>query len=139
MNDVYIEKMTEKIKSHIKDGKFPIAGDYLMDLCHYGIEIENEILVFLASELSDIYRNSIARAKEYGDNSDIKFIDEIKLNTFLLLDFMLDLPVQLESEKIDEIFKLLVFIVYHGERIQYNVRKNQNALYLQKRRLGDLG
>lgn len=133
MSDVYIENISRKIIYFIKKEDYPIAGDYFMDLCHYGIEIGNEMLVFLSSELSDIYRNSLLRVKEYIDEIDVKFIEELKSKTFKLIEYMSDVPSELNSEKSIEIFEMLKFIVYHGERIQYEATKRERARLISKR------
>lgn len=136
--DVYIENVSRKIRTFIKNEEYLIAGEYFWDLCHYGVEIENEMLVFLSSELSDIYRNSFLRVKEYGDESDPKFVEELKSKTFKLIEFMSDLPEKLNSEQLIEIFEMLKFIIYHGERLQYDWRKKERGRLLRKRRLSDL-
>jgi len=138
MKDVYIENISRKIKTYIKKDEYLIAGDYFMELCHYGIEIEKEILVFLSSELSDIYRNSLMGIKEYSNESDAKFVEELKSKTFKLIEFISDIPEKLNSEKVIEIFELLKFIVFHGERLQYNLRMRERARIMRKRRLSDL-
>lgn len=139
MIDVYIENIARKIRDFIKKEEYLIAGEYFMDLCHYGIEIGNQMLVFLSSELGDIYRNSLLRVKEYGDESDVKFVEELKSETFKLIEFISDMPENLNSEKLIEIFKMLKFIIYHGERLQYEWRKKETARYIRKRRLRDVG
>ena len=138
MSDVYIENISRKIRNYIKNDEYPIAGEYFMDLCHYGIEIGNDMLVFLSSELSDIYRNSLLRVKEYIGEIDVKFVEELKSKTFKLIEYMSDVPSELNSEKSIEIFEMLKFIIYHGERIQYELRKKERAQYISKRRLRDL-
>lgn len=137
MSDVFIKNVLRKIRTFIQNGEYLIAGNYFMDICHYGIEIENEMLVFLCSELSDIYRNSLTGVKEYGDESDITFIDELKSRTFKLIEFISDMPEKLNSEQLSEIFEMLKFIIYHGERLQYAWRKKETARFLRKRRLSD--
>ena len=136
--DVYIDNISRKISTFIKNEGYLIAGEYFLDLRNYGIEIGNEMLVFLSSELSDIYRNSFLRVKEYGDESDSKFVEELKSKTFKLIEFMSDLPEKLNSEQLIEIFEMLKFIIYHGERLQYNWRKKERGRLLRKRRLSDL-
>lgn len=133
MSDVYIENISRKIIHFIKKEDYPIAGDYFMDLCHYGIEIGNEILVFLSSELCDIYRNCLLRVKENIDEIDVKFIEELKSKTFKLIEYMSDVPSELNREKSIEIFEILKFIVYHGERIQYEATKRERARLISKR------
>ncbi len=135
MSDLYIENISKKIKDHITKEEYPIAGDYFMDLCHYGIEIGNDTLVFLSSELSDIYRNSLIRVKEYIDESDVIFVEELKSRTFKLIEFISDMPEILNSEKSIEIFEMLKFIIYHGERLQYEWMKREQARVISKRRL----
>ena len=137
MKDVYIENVSRKIIYFIKNEDYPIAGEYFIDLCHYGIEIGNEMLVFLSSELSDIYRNSLIRVKEYSDKSDDVFVEELKSKTFKLIEFISDMPEILNSEQLSEIFENLKFIIYHGERLQYDWRKKEAARFIRKRRLGD--
>lgn len=139
MKDVYIENISIKIKTYIKEEKYLIAGDYFMDICHYGIEIGNEMLVFISSELSDIYRNSLMGFKEYSDESDVTFVEELKSRTYKLIEFISDMPEKLNSEKLIEIFEMLKFIIYHGERLQYFWRKKERTRYIRKRRLSDLG
>lgn len=137
MSDLYIENISRKIRDHITKEEYPIAGEYLMDLCHYGIEIGNDMLVFLSSELSDTYRNSLLRVKEFIDKIDVKFIEEIKSKTFKLIEYMSDVPSELNSEKSIEIIEMLKFIIYHGERIQYELTKRERARLMSKRRLRD--
>ena len=138
MRDVYIENVLKKIRTFIKNEEYLLAGNYFMDICHYGIEIENEMLVLLCSELSDIYRNSLTGVKEYGDESDFTFIDELKSRTFKLIEFISDMPEKLNSGQLSEIFEMLKFIIYHGERLQYDWRKKETARFIRKRRLSDL-
>ncbi len=138
MKDVYIENISRKIRTSIKKEEYVMAGEYFMDLCHYGIEIENDLLVFLSSELSDIYRNSLIRVKEYSDESDVNFVEELKSRTYKLTEFISNMPDKLNSEKLIEIFEMLKFIIYQGERLQYDWRKKEVARYMSKRRLSDL-
>jgi len=135
--DVYVNSVLEKIKGFINKKEYMIAGEYFMDLCHYGIEIEYQVLVFLSSELGDIYRNSLLRIKEYGNESDFKLVEQIKSETFKLIEFMSDMPPNLDNQNIEKIFEMLKFIIYHGEKIQYELNKRQRARVLRKRRLGD--
>ncbi len=137
MKDVYIENVSRKIIYFIKKEEYPIAGEYFLDLSHYGIEIENDVLVLLSSELSDIYRNSLLRVKEDIDKSDVIFVEELKSKTFKLIEFMSDVPSELNSEKSIEIFEMLKFIIYHGERIQYEWMKRERARLISRRRLID--
>lgn len=135
VKDAYIENVSKKIVDLIKEEAYLIAGSYFMEMCHYGIEIRNELLVFLSSELSDIYRNSLIRVKEFGTISDKGVVDEIKLKTFKLIEFMCNIPDELSSEKKTEIFELLKFIIFHAERMQYETGKKDIAQSLYKRRL----
>lgn len=133
--DEYVTSILSKIRNFIKKEEYVIAGEYFMDLCHYGIEIEKPVMVFLSSELGDIYRNSLLRVKEYGNENDYKFVKQIETETFKLIEFMSDMPVSFESENKTLVFDMLKFIIYHGERIQYDLSKRERARLIQKRRL----
>lgn len=135
--DVYVNNVLGKIRDFIKKERYIVAGEYFMDLCHYGIEIGNQALVFLSSELGDIYRNSLRRVKEYGEESDLNFVEQMKSETFKLIEFMSDMPPNLDSKNKEEIFEMLKFIIYHGERIQYELTKKEHGRILRKRRLSD--
>ena len=136
--DVYIDNLSRKIKNFIKNEDYVIAGGYFMDLRNYGIELGNDVLVFLSSELTDIYRHSLIRVKEFSEDIDVKFVEDIKSKTFKLIEFMSDMPQNLNSEEKIDIFEMLKFIIYHGERLQYELGKRERSRFMRKRRLSDL-
>ena len=41
--DVYVNNVLGKIRDFIKKERYIVAGEYFMDLCHYGIEIRNDM------------------------------------------------------------------------------------------------
>lgn len=137
MSDRYIENVLKKVRSFIESGEYFIAGQYFLNLSRYGTEIEDHILTTITSELSDIYRNSLGRVKEYKESIDNRIVADIKLRTQELIDFLLDKPNEISKEKKVELFDTMVFIIFNGEKIQYETSVLERARALKKGILRD--
>lgn len=136
MTDKYISSMVARIKNYIDERDFYLAGSKFMELARYGIMVENDLLVTVCTELSDIFRNSIEeydRYKKYVKESDLEKILE---NTDILLSYLnKDYESLSEEEKI-KLLGLIVETTPIAERIQYNLR---DYLYIERiRRRGDV-
>lgn len=137
MSDKYIENILKKIKSSIESGEYFIAGQHFLNLARYGTVIEDHILTTITSELADIYRNSLGRVKEYKESIDNRIVDEIKLRTQDLIDFLRDIPNEISKEKKIELFDTIIFIIFNGEKIQYETNVLESARALRKGRIRD--
>lgn len=122
MTDKYIEKTIEKIKNLINEEKYHLIGEKFYDLTKYGIVIENRLLVFICSELTDVFRNLINVSKEYEKELEKNRINIVIESTKKLLNY-LDLGEDsLKSEDKQDIFELLISIIYNSESIQDAIR-----------------
>lgn len=137
MSDKYIENTLKKIRSFIERGEYFVAGQYFLNLARYGTVIEDYILTTITSELADIYRNSLGRIKEYKESIDNRIVDEIKLRTQDLIDFLRDKPNEISKEKKIELFDTIIFIIFNGEKIQYETSVLERARALKKGILRD--
>lgn len=129
MSDKYIEKIIEKIKDLIHDGKYNLAGDKFFDLARYGIVIENKLLTFLSSELTDVFRNSIDDFKEFEKELDKDKLNEIVASTPDLLKYFTIDENNITPENKREIFDLLLTIISNSETIQEIIKD----IYRKKR------
>jgi len=118
MSDKYIEKIIERIKDLIDNGKYNLAGNKFYDLTKYGIVIENKILTFLSSELTDVYRNSVDDFKEFEKELDKNKLKEIVASTFNLLKYFTIDEKNIKPENKQEIFDLLLSTISNSETIQ---------------------
>ncbi len=117
MRDKYVEVIVEKINSALLDENYSLAGQSLYELTKYGIIIKDETLVFLASELSDVFRNSFLRIKEFVRNIDKTIITDILLKVRKILDIIADKEENLDSETNIKIFAGVTFISINAESI----------------------
>ncbi len=135
MRDKYVEVIVEKINFALLDENYSLAGQNLYELTKYGIIIGDETLVFLASELSDVFRNSFLRIKEFEKNLDKTIITDILLKVRKILDIIADREENLDSETKIKIFDGLTFIISNAERIQAKTRELENSKSIKRRRL----
>lgn len=136
MNEKYISGMINQIAEFIKNDKFFIAGFKFYDLCKYGVVIEQELLVFICSELADVYRNCLEDYNLLENEGDSKIIEKIKSNTIHLMDYLrFDISELTDRQKV-EIFDRLRDIIFLSETIQRKIIDLQ--INIRKgRKLGD--
>ena len=133
MNDKYVENVIKKVKYALDEEKYFYAGQSLYDLIKYGVIIGDDILVFLASELSDVFRNCFLRVKEFEKDLDKSIITDILYNVQELLDFIIHKETSLDSETKIKIFDTLIYIISNAERIQAQTRDLEESKIVKRR------
>jgi len=118
MSDKYIVNLIKKIKNALDEEKYFLAGHDLHDMIKYGVIIEDPVLIFLTSELSDVFRNCFSGVKEFRKKLDESNINEILSNVKELLDLITHKEAILDNDTKIKIFDSLTYIISNAERIQ---------------------
>ena len=121
MKNNYVSRMLKRINEYISEGEYFLAGQKFLELGRYGIMMENNILVTLCTEMSDMLRNGIGEYNRYvkkGNEDDFqKVLDNVgKLSDYLNKDYK-----NLKMEDKAALLDLIVKTTYLSEKIQYIV------------------
>lgn len=119
MKNNYVSSMLKRINEYISEGEYFLAGQKFLELGRYGIMMENNILVTLCTEMSDMLRNGIGEYNRYvkkGNEDDFqKVLDNVgKLSDYLNKDYK-----NLKMEDKAALLDLIVKTTYLSEKIQY--------------------
>ena len=139
MIDKYIERMLKSSKELIKSGDFFPAGDNLIKLARYGTVIDNPLLVFLSSELSDVFRNCFNGSKEFQKEIDLTLINDIIERVYELMDIMETNNEVIEDKLKIKIFNMLMYVISNAERIQLSIRDLETKRQFKRRRIVSRG
>lgn len=136
MTDKYISSMVSRIKRYLNEKDFYLAGSKFIELARYGIMVENDLLVTICTELSDIFRNSIEDYDRYKKHVKESEVEEILGNTNILLSYLSKDYKSLSKEERIELLDLIVGTTAIAEKIQYILR---DYVYIDRiRRRGDV-
>jgi len=133
MNDKYVEYVIKKVKYALVEENYFHAGQSLYDLIKYGVIIGDDILAFLASELSDVFRNCFLSVKEFEKDLDKSIITNIVYKVQELLDFIIHKETSLDSETKIKIFDDIIYIISNAERIQVETRDLEGSKSVKRR------
>ncbi len=133
MNDIYIDKNIQEIEKNINEKNFLIIGKRFRDLMHYGITLNNSNLVFLSSEIMDIFRNSLSRIEEFRKELDLTELEKMVISIKELLKFFKKKEEELDVQDKCMIYNLLAHIIYNSEKIQAHM--DEIEAYSDRKRL----
>ena len=118
MSNNYIENMIERIRDSIQKERYITVGNKFYMLEKYGIIVKNKLLVLLASELTDVFRNSLSDYKKSITEYDKGEITLVIESVFKLLEYLNQDFEDLNENQKAQIFDLLATTIYNAERIQ---------------------
>jgi len=121
MSDKYIDEMIDTIETNINNENYFLAGDKFFKITKYGIIVTNRIAVLIASELADVFRNSLSGVKEFKKDLNLTNMEKLISSIKELLKFLKLKEEDLDVEKKNKIFDLLLFIIYNSEKIQAEI------------------
>ncbi len=133
MSDKYVVNVMKKIRYALDDEKYFLAGQGFFDLTKYGIIVGDDTLVFLASELSDVFRNSLLRTKEFEKDLDKDIISNILSNVKEILNTIAHKKESLDSDTKIKIFDALTYIISNAERIQAETIDLEDSKIIRRR------
>ncbi len=134
MSDKYIENIMKKVSSAIESEKYFIAGQSLYLLTKYAIVIGDDTLVFLSSELADVFRNCFLRLKEFEKDIDKSIVSSIISTSKEMLNIIIHKKDDFDSDTKIKIFDDLTYIISNGERIQEELREIEESKNVRIRR-----
>lgn len=121
MSDKYIDEMIDTIEININNENYFLVGDKFYKITKYGIIVTNRIAVLIASELADVFRNTLSGVKEFKKDLNLTNMEKIISSVKELLKFLKLKEEDLDVEKKSKIFDLLLFIIYNSEKIQAEI------------------
>ncbi len=133
MNDKYVVNLIEKIKNALDNKDYFLAGQELHDMIKYGVIIGDRVLIFLTSELSDVFRNCFLGVKEFQKLLDESIIKKILSNVKELLDLITHKEANLDNDDKIKIFDSLTYIISEAERIQLKTRDLEGSRAIRRR------
>ena len=133
MSDKYVVNVIKKIRYALEEEKYFLAGQGFYNLTKYGTVIGDDILVFLASELADVFKNSFLRIKEFEKALDNSLISNILSCVKELLNIIVHKKESLDSDTKIKIFDDLTYIISNAERIQAETRDLEDSKIVKRR------
>lgn len=109
----YIENFQIKINEAIKESNLEYLRNIILDLLRYGLVINKERLIFIASEIKSIISGHLLIIEDFLE--DEEKIEEIKLKAFDIAKNLLEF---LEKELNDEDADLNLFKSIENSRIE---------------------
>jgi hypothetical protein len=113
----YIENMIEKIRDSIRKERFRTVGNKFYELTKYGLTVENKMLVLLASELADVFRNCLSDYKIISKDIDKGDLGIVTESVFKLLEYLNQDIENLDETQKAQIFDILANAIYNAEKI----------------------
>lgn len=133
MSDIYVVNIIKKIRYYLEEERYFLVGQGFYNLTKYGIVIGDDILVFLTSELSDVFRNSLRRVKEFEKYMDKTIISNILSKVKEVLNTIVHKKESLDSDTKIEIFDALIYIISKAERIQAETIDLEDSKIVKRR------
>ncbi len=133
MIDKYVEKMLDSSKELIKSEDYFIAGNKLVKIAEYGIIVENPVLTFLGSELSDVFKNCFEQVKEFKKTLEMSMINKIIEDVFKLMDIMKKNINEFDDNLKIRVFDLLLDVISKAEKLQIDIMELEGKRGFKRR------